>query len=250
MVRICRSISVALICLLSILFIFTGELNSKAYENISAVIPVNCLEYSADESGTYRIMIESEDDHSPEPLSGTLDVSENGEGTFSININEPGTFRYRVFQEKGDLPYVRYDSTVYIITVFVEHNDNNSLSWSLSTAIEGRERKAEEIKFRNNSVLVTTSVSTTSPITTSLTETATDIGSTASETHTTSVSAASTTAATTTTGSVISEILDTVLTGDSFPAHAMRLTLTAAALTAFITVLFRHRRDEEDEYDD
>jgi hypothetical protein len=48
----------------------------------------------------------------------------------------------------------------------------------------------------------------------------------------------------------ISDFIDTVLTGDSFPAHTVRITMLGAFLTATVSYLCKRRRDEEDDSDD
>ena len=253
-------VSAAVVCLLSVFMLFSAGFEARAYEAIVAEIPVCCLEYTDYGSGNYRIMIEAADERSPQPEADNIGISENGTGTFSICIGEPGTYRYRIYEEAGSATGITYDSTVYITTVYAEIQDNDELGWSVTTVAEGNDHKSESIEFRNQSSSVPDTETVTHVITTTgnvILASDTKTTTTASVTSASVTSSAadtstneSTTTTVTTTGSFLSEIIDTVLTGDSFPAHAIRLTMLGAFLTAFVSFLFRKRRDEEDEDDD
>ena len=64
--------------------------------------------------------------------------------------------------------------------------------------------------------------------------------------------ARTTTAVTTVTTAVTTRerntsIINSILTGDSFPAHAIRLVMLIAAMTAIFAFLFKKNQNEEDE---
>ena len=43
------------------------------------------------------------------------------------------------------------------------------------------------------------------------------------------------------------DIMNSILTGDRFPAHAIRLVMLLAAMTAIFAFLFKQKQSEEDE---
>lgn len=230
----------AAMCLLSIVFFFAREMKTYAYERISAVIPVNCLYVNDDTSLIYEIKIESENKNSPEPVSDVLNVTENGTGYFEINITEPGTFSYKLYEIAGSDPYIQYDESVYVVKVFVENGEDDDLKYSVSAFHIGDEHKLENIEFKNK-VLHDSATSTTSYSSTA-TNTSATMTTTAEITTSAAVSATSDI-----TNNQITGFIDSVFTGDSFPAHAIGLAMMIAVLIAISTFLFRRNNSEEED---
>ena len=239
----------AVMCLLSVSFLLTG-ITAKAYVTIGAEIPVSCLEVSDDGSThTYEIKIKSENDASPAPNSDTLIITENGTGYFEINITEPGTFSYTVYELAGDDPDIGYDSNVYHVTVFVENGEEGELIYNVIASVEGRDTKPDRIDFRN--VVLSDDDSRED----SETDSSEAESSSSESTSDSSSTPAGTTAVTTTSGrktggdntNPITGVLGSVLTGNSLAAHAVRLALIVLLFMAVSAFLLKQRDREEDE---
>ena len=119
-----------------------------------------------------------------------------------------------------------------------------------------------EYKITNNwsgaeTYIVTTTTTDSVPTETTVTTTNTDNSSDTSTDDSESTAAKVTTAVTsatavTTSGSdntnnQITEFIDSVLTGDSFPAHAVRMTMFSSILIAISTFLFKRDNNEEED---
>lgn len=240
----------------SVFFCVLGASSAYAYENVCARIPVNCYEFSELDDFEYSIRIEAESFGAPVPEKDILEIAEDGTGYFDINITEPGTFRYKVYEIAGDDVNISYDEKSYAVTVYVEHTNDVKLIHSVvASNLDGS--KSSNIEFRNTSVngkgankdksddddTVTTTVTdkavetTTSTVTTTVTATATTAAATAPATTTSAAQAGK--------GPII-KIVDSVLTGDSFPVHTVRAVMAFAGLAAVYTFLFR-RKDSEEE---
>lgn len=276
-----RAFSVTFVCLLSFIFMmfFSGTVKANAYATVEAEIPVNCLKVSNNQY-VYEIKIESENEYAPVPDSDILKIEENGIGIFKINLTEPGTFSYQIREIAGDDQNIKYDSSVYVITVFVTNDTDGGLAYSISAQIDGQKHKPEGIKFKDavlsetetvptdmsqitESVATTTTVTNSSAssftdsaassetvVTTATTESAT-VSTTKSATESTTKSTTVTTATDkkteNTSKNVITDIMESVLTGDTFPAHTVRFAMIACVITGIFTAFLKRDDDEEED---
>ena len=262
-----RSLSIAAVCLLSFIFSYAFSINAYAYVPIDADITVDCLEIPDERDNTYAIKIESENESFPAPRSDKLEISENGKGCFKIDITEPGTYTYRIYELSGEEPEIEYDRNVYIVTVFAEHGDGDELTYSISVYSEGNDRKKDAIRFRNMVIAGDEPTTTTDPLSAAsgMTVTVSNNDSAVNGAEVTaeisSTSAASTeTESSTETSAVsalaennspsITEFIGSVLTGDSFPAHTVRMIMLFAFLTAVASFMFKKNRGKEDDNDE
>ncbi|MBP5378725.1 MAG: hypothetical protein J6Y64_04205 [Ruminococcus sp.] len=243
-----RITSAVAVYMLSVFFCIFGAMNVRAYETVTAEIPVDCSVTSESLTQTYRIKLEPETADSPVPETDIIGVSGDGKGSFDIALTEPGTYKYRIYQLKGDNDDIKYDDDVYIVTLFVENAPDDTLAYTVVAGMNGSDTKSEKIRFENivlgEEYHVTTT--TTTITTTYTTETATTTA------KTTTTSAAATSAAGNdqskkSSGDKITEIVGAVLTGDSFPAHTVRLILIISFAAAIITFLFKRKNSEEEE---
>ena len=247
--KIAQRVSSAIaVCLLSIILFFVGSFKAFAYTTIGAEIPVNCLGVSDDNTHIYTIKIESENDNSPAPNSDTLEISENGTGRFEINISEPGTYNYKIYEIAGDNTNIEYDSNIYHVTLFVENSTEDELIYTVIATIVGKDGKPEKIDFEdavlsdNDSQTTTTIITTTVPDTTTVTETTAD-----STPQTTAVTTTVTTTSISDTDNPFTGFIDSVLTGDSFPVHAVRMVMLSSIMIAISTFLFKRDNNEEED---
>jgi pilin isopeptide linkage protein len=249
------------VCLLSC-FVFTSlEISALAYATLEAEIPVTCLEIRDGKTHIYQIAIEAENNTSPNPKSGILEITENRTGKFEIDIDEPGTFVYKVYEKEGSEPNIKYDKNIYSVTVFVEEVSDHTLKYAVTAKIEGKNEKPDAIAFENI-VEGEKEIVTTSPADAVTTETAvrsihtnpppdrskdapgrTPEKVTAAVTTTTAVTASENDH----TGNPVTEWIDNVLTGDNFPAHAIRMLMLSSILIAIATLLFKRDNNEEEE---
>ena len=248
------------VCLLSFFVVPFYRIAALAYVTAAAEIPVNCLEIPDDKTHTYTIFIESENEVSPEPKSDTLEITENGTGKFEIEIDEPGTFLYRIYEKPGDEDDIQYDENVYYVTVFVENADENELRYAVSAAVAGSDEKPDQIVFENKTLGASESVmpkepaEPTEPTETTASSSVTD-SSPASSTDDSSSRTSDTTASSTedtssandSEGSPFTELIDSVLTGDSFPAHVVRVIMLIVVLIAISAFLFKRDHNEEED---
>ncbi len=220
----------ALVCLLSLFVLFSGTQKAFAYEAIRVTIPVNCFSVYGNSTHTYELKVESENESAPKPVDDILTVTEDSTGAFEIDLTEPGTYHYSIYEIPGSDSNIQYDSSSYDIVVFAENSEDGGLRYAVTAYKAEADSKAEAIAFQD---LAFSETETTAASTT-----------TAAILTTTAVTTATTAAATTTKNT---DIVYNILTGDSFPAHAIRLVMLISAMTAIFAFLFKRDQNEEDE---
>ncbi len=219
----------AFVCLLSLFVLLSGTQTAFAYETVRVVIPVDCLEVYGNNTHTYELKIESENESSPMPVSDILTIAEDSTGTFEIYLTEPGTYRYSIYEAAGSDTNIQYDSSRYNIEVYSENNEDNELCCSVIAFQAGAGSKAESVAFQD--IVLSDTVTTAAAASTTLT-------------YTTAVTKVTTAV---TTKEHKTDIMNSILTGDRFPAHAIRLVMLLAAMTAIFAFLFKQKQSEEDE---
>lgn len=223
----------ALVCLLSLLAFFSGAQNASAYEAITVTIPVNCFTVYGNSTHTYELKLESENESDPQPAEDILKITEDSAGAFEIDLTEPGTYHYSIYEIPGSDANIQYDSSSYKIIVFAENSEDGGLRYTITAYEAGTDSKAERIAFQDNAFSETETTSAATAVTT------------VTAASTTTASAATTTAATTTEQNT--DIVYNILAGDSFPAHAIRLVMLLSAMTAIFAFLFKRNQSEEEE---
>lgn len=241
--KLIKKLIPAFVCLLSLFVLLSGTQTAFAYEAIKVDIPVDCLEVYGNNTHTYELKIESENESSPVPVSDILTIAEDSTGTFEIYLTEPGTYRYSIYEAAGSDTNIHYDSSRYNIVVYAENNEDNELCCSIIAFQAGADSKAGSVAFQDIVLSAAKKVPTTTMTTTTTTTTTTATMTTLTDT---------TTAVTSTTTAVTTmehktDIISSILTGDRFPAHAIRLVMLLAAMTAIFAFLFKQKQSEEDE---
>ena len=89
-------------------------------------------------------------DGSPAPDKESVTVTGGGTGVFRIPCDFPGSYRYKIWQEAGNVSGVIYDKTVYIADVFVEQKDDKSFVSYVTLSKEGSASKSESAVFINS----------------------------------------------------------------------------------------------------
>ena len=109
-------------------------------------------------------MIEKLDEASPSPDSIVKTISDAGEGTFVIGIDEPGTYQYKVYEKAGTNSKIIYDDTAYTVTLFVTSDTNGELSCQIVLS-KGGLAKPTEIAFANKAEKIDKPITPTKPVT-------------------------------------------------------------------------------------
>ncbi|MBR5166393.1 MAG: hypothetical protein IKW87_12695 [Ruminococcus sp.] len=228
----------AAVYLLSAFFCLFGGADASAYENVLAEIPVSCSADSVAEQ-VYTINLEAVTKGAPMPERASVELTKDEQECFGIPLTEPGTFSYRIYQIKGSNEYIDYDTKVYGVTLFVENDGEDGLLYSLVADADGNGSKSESIEFCNYVLGERDRRTDTTAVSSTVTTT------------TTTTTAAATTAVTTTekksSENTVQEYIGTVLTGDTFPAHTVRIIMLAAIAAAVLAFLFKRRSSEEEE---
>ncbi len=138
-----------IICILSFCFNENWRITANAYESVYASISVEGMKISDNNSHTYEIVIESLDNSAPAPESDIIIITGSGIGAFNVEITEPGTYDYKIYEIPGSDKNVIYDDSVYYATVFVENAEDNSLKYSVSVKEENSDHKSDNVVFTN-----------------------------------------------------------------------------------------------------
>lgn len=216
-----RFICIVSLCLLSVFVVPFNSLTVHAYVTASVEIPVSCLEISDSRTHIYKVMIEAENEVSPAPRNDSISVEQKGTGKFEIDINEPGTYEYRIYEIPGNEKDIKYDKNIYIVTVFVENAGEDGLKYAVSARISGSDVKPEQIVFKNGSSTDGDSDTASKPDNKPSSEDKEKVPFTG--------------------------YIQGLLSGDSFRARALRITMICLALIAVSTLLFRRDKDRKGE---
>lgn len=138
-----------ILCILFFCFFSFIGIKIEAYSTIEAIIPVSCLDILDSDQHIYQIAIESEDDTAPQPKSNILTVTDDGMGEFIIEITEPGTYLYKIYEKLGTDEDITYDNTIYDVTLFVINDNKNGLIYSVSVNISGNSSKSDRVFFKD-----------------------------------------------------------------------------------------------------
>ena len=216
------------LCILSFSVMRREPMTAGAYDTLTAEIPVHCMTAEPLTDHVYEIRMEPDGSGMPEPEQTALQIEAGAVTAFMVPLTEPGTYKYRIYEEAGSLPDVTYDSTVYLVMVFAENGADDTLRYAVSAAEESGS-KAEEICFADDVHIVTT---TTEAVTT-VTETVTAAKTTepVTEPETTAPPPATT-----------RRSGGGVFTGDNMPVKLLFSVLCGASLTAGIAYMLRNRK--------
>lgn len=214
------------ICILS--FCLNG-INAYAYAPVEAAVPVEGIKISDSNSHVYEIVMESLDISSPAPDSDRMLIRESDSGVFNIEITEPGTYVYKIYEIPGYEQNIIYDDSVYYATVYVVSAEDNNLVYSISVREENSEYKSDNVKFVNKYIATTTG--TTSQISVTFT----------SQTSTTTFTSCVTRTSSDNKKSII-DFVDAVLTGDNIPIGMFIWMMIVSVIIALIAFLKRNKK--------
>lgn len=116
------------------------------YTPITVFIPVEVKAEAG--SDDYEIVIERLDDDAPMPVSDTMIFRGEGQSKVGIEIDEPGTYKYKIYERSGKNENIIYDDTTYTVTLFVTQDDDSNLQAEI-TLSKGGLVKPSSVRFAN-----------------------------------------------------------------------------------------------------
>lgn len=117
-----------------------------AAEPVDAIVPVSCSAEGSTESFAVSIEGDSGFKASPE----RLELRDGESKTFTIQINLPGDYKYKIYQEKGIEKNMEYDNSVYQAEIFVTEDENEKLNAETVVFTKGSSEKSAKCEFVNN----------------------------------------------------------------------------------------------------
>lgn len=217
-----------LMCAVS-LFLING-IYADAYGTSTVEIAVECAVMKYFKDYEYKIAIESLEENAPMPESNIISVANGTEGVFKIDVSEPDTFTYRIYEQKPKNKNINYDYREYFVTLFVTDN-KGLLSYSIYVNESESDMKTSKISFKDSERFVLdASVDEESPD-----------SEPESEPESKPVSEPSGEES-----SVVSQTSETVLTGDGSNINMMTSIMAVSFITAVIAVVsLKHREREQ-----
>lgn len=142
----------AAVALCAVLLFFGFRVDAEfKHSEIEAIIPFTCAKVESNTANDYEIVIEKIDEASPVPGTLTQTVNGSGDGFFTITIDEPGTYQYRIYEKAGTNSKIIYDDTSYTVTLFVTSDDAGNLDYQVILS-KGGMIKPTEVAFANRAV--------------------------------------------------------------------------------------------------
>lgn len=137
-----------LFCTVS-LFLING-IYADAYDTSTVEIAVECAGMKYFKDYEYKIAIEPQEDNAPMPEEDIISVANGTEGVFKIEVSEPDTFTYRIYEQKPKNKNINYDYREYFVTLFVTDNETGELSYSVSVNEFESDTKTGRVSFRDS----------------------------------------------------------------------------------------------------
>ena len=116
-----------------------------AADPVDAIIPVSCTAEGSTESFTIVIQGNNRFKVSPESFELKNGKSKN----FTISVNLPGDYKYKIYQEKGTEKNTEYDNNVYQAEVFVTEDEDGKLNADTVVFTNGSNEKSPKCEFVN-----------------------------------------------------------------------------------------------------
>ena len=86
-----------------------------AAEKVNAVLPVTCTARESTEK--FAVLIEGDSVYKASP--SIVYLSDGDNKSFTVSIDMPGDYKYKIYQKKGNNKNTDYDKTIYQAEVFV-----------------------------------------------------------------------------------------------------------------------------------
>lgn len=136
---------------LFVLLLSLYQVSAFAAVPVDTVIPVSCIGENTSEAFKVCLRLETEEFQKCDTKEISL---KNGEqGSFHITYLYPGTYKYKIWQEKGTDTRTTYDDTVYTVHVYVTEDENGVMHTEPVIFVKGNDGKCDGAAFRNSRVI-------------------------------------------------------------------------------------------------
>ncbi|MCR5544105.1 MAG: hypothetical protein K6F55_08130 [Eubacterium sp.] len=133
---------------LAVCFDRLSEVSAEnAYKTVTVSIPFECKKT---EDMNYSICIEKKSEYAPEPDQRQIDTKGSKTGSFRIQISEPGTFIYHIYQAKGTDSEIIYDDTQYDVYIYVTNGEDGEINYSTSVYYADTDDKPSSVEYGNS----------------------------------------------------------------------------------------------------
>lgn len=143
-----RIYAVFMVSLLIVFMAFSYTRADFSYTSLRCDIPFTCTRADVTGDNTYDVVIESLTSNNPMPANTVITLQDGGTGSFSIEITEPGTYTYKIYQRSGTNSEIVYDDTTYNVTLFVTTDEAGNLECRVILSKDGLV-KPTEVAFVN-----------------------------------------------------------------------------------------------------
>ena len=155
-----RAVSLVLLCgVLFVLFISplfsVSSMAAEVYKATAVEIPFDCSVGGDTGSTKFQFKMVPENAESPVPSEEVVTLA-SGQGTFHISVQEPGSYKYQIYEVQGTEKDIAYDKTVYDVTVFVSDDMKGGLMANVAVTLSGTDEKPDKLEFVNSSTRETT----------------------------------------------------------------------------------------------
>lgn len=141
----------AMLAAMTVLLFFVFPVKAEfRYTPINAEIPV-VVDSEKTGNEKYEVVIEKIDKDAPMPPKNKYIFNGAGDEKIELKIEEPGTYRYKIYEKTGDNEKVEYDDTAYTVTVYVTSDKNGKLE-AKTILSKGKLLKPTAVKFANRAV--------------------------------------------------------------------------------------------------
>lgn len=141
----------AMLAAMTVLLFFVFPVKAEfRYTPIKAEIPV-VVDSEKTGNEKYEVVIEKIDKDAPMPQKNKYIFNGAGDEKIELKIEEPGTFRYKIYEKTGDNDKVEYDDTTYKVTLFVTQDEKGNLE-AKTILSKGKLLKPTAVKFANRAI--------------------------------------------------------------------------------------------------
>lgn len=116
-----------------------------AAEKVNAVLPVTCTARESTEK--FAVLIEGDSVYEASP--SIVYLSDGDNKSFTVSIEMPGDYKYKIYQKKGNNKNTDYDKTIYQAEVFVTEDDDGKLNADTVVFSNGSSEKSAACSFVN-----------------------------------------------------------------------------------------------------
>ena len=116
-----------------------------AAEKVNAVLPVTCTARESTEK--FAVLIEGDSVYKASP--SIVYLSDGDNKSFTVSIDMPGDYKYKIYQKKGNNKNTDYDKTIYQAEVFVTEDDDGELNADTVVFSNGSSEKSAACSFVN-----------------------------------------------------------------------------------------------------